>query len=129
MSDNIRGTLPSPLHRENAKTLFYNNEQCSCEKLAAHVSMHRDAIGDLQDYNERLDRTMHGDPSTNFPGLKFMITEMWERETGNKATDALYKNKGMYDRWQEVSKYVYIGVGIILAVQFILPLIWTKVFG
>ena len=115
MAKSVRGTLPTAAQRSDAQTLFYDSDKCNMDKVAAQVAMHRDAIADCQERDERMDRTMHGDPDTGFPGMRSMVTDMWQKETGKDATTKII-NKTPND----VYKYIWMILGGLTLLGFLI---------
>lgn len=117
--------MPTHEQKDNAEMLFWENGKCSCERVAYQTSMHRDAIGDIQEAIVTIDRTLNGDPDANWPGLRPILIEIVRNQTGKEPqTDALEKTKG----WSDLYKYIFIGVGIFMTLAIVVPLVWPYLF-
>ena len=99
MTDNVRGTLPTPQQRDDAATLFYDGGKCSCEKVSSHTAMHRDAIGELQTEQGAMTRFIDGDE--NWPGAKTIMTSIHRNQTGSDITTKKVKDESALEKNSE----------------------------
>ena len=99
MTDNVRGTLPTPQQREDANTLFYDGGKCSCDKVSAHTAMHRDAIGDIQVQQDSMTRFVDGDE--HWPGAKTVLIAIHKNQTGSDVTTKKVKDESALEKNSE----------------------------
>lgn len=115
MAESVRGTLPTPVQRNNAKILFYDGENCNIDKVAAQVSMHRDAIAECQDLSIKMHRCMYGDADTGFIGNNTMIAEIYKVQTGQDATTKKTRKPD-----GEIMKYMWMILGGLTLLAFLI---------
>lgn len=120
----------------NAQKLFMRNDKYDVEIIAWETARHRRVLRELSEKVGDMHRCVKGDPATGYIGSQSMIEEIYKRETGKEPkTDALEKNdkdnamEKARAKWDDLSKYVWMGVGIVGTLYFLLPLIWDKVIG
>ncbi len=105
--------------------LVHDNGECSCEKTSYEVARQRRLQREDRVHQDAMHTCLKGDENTGYIGMQAMVTEIYEKHTGKSATTEITKKGG---GWDEIKKYVYIGVGIIGTLSLILPLIWDKLF-